>query len=149
MSRLTLSSFDLGDVCRLAEIDALSFSTPYKAEDFSALYGSSYTHLLTARADGRILGYISFTVIVDECQIINIAVDPQERCRGVGSFIMEGLFSFGKEKGVKKYFLEARESNAPAISLYKKYGFSQVGVSKNHYSQPREDAVLMNLELEE
>ena len=60
---------------------------------------------------------------------------------------MEGLFQHCEALGVKKYFLEVRQSNSAAIALYERYGFVPVGISKNHFSAPRENALLMNLEL--
>ena len=95
------------------------------------------------------VAFVSFTFIIDECQIINVAVDPQYRRQGYGQLVLKELISHCRKMGGKKFFLEARESNISAISLYRKLGFVEVGISKNHFSLPRENAILMNLEIEE
>ena len=147
MENLTVSLFEKEDVLALAQIEKEEFSTPFKEKDFLDIYDSEISNVLVARVDGTVVGYVSFTVIIDECQIINFATKNEFKRQGVGKKVMEALLDYGKAKGVTKYFLEVRVTNEGAISLYKKYGFVPVGISKNHFSLPREDAILMNLEL--
>lgn len=135
------------DAPRVAEIEKECFSVPFKLDDILGYLDSPIWHFFVARNESCVIGYASFTIIVDECQIVNVATDPSHRKIGVGKALLERLISYAKEKGCKKVFLEVRKSNIPAISLYEKYGFKAVGVSKNHYSLPTEDALLMNLEL--
>ncbi len=147
MLPLTISLFTKEDISALTEIEAEQFSTPFKEKDFLDILNSEISNVLVAKVDGKIAGYVSFTVIIDECQIINFATKEEFKRQGVGSFVMKSLFDHCAPKGVIKYFLEVRESNNAAISLYEKYGFVPVGISKNHFSAPRENAILMNLEL--
>ena len=147
MENLTVSLFGKEDIPYLAEIEREEFSIPFKEKDFSDIYESEISNVLVAKSDGVLVGYVSFTVIIDECQIINFATKNQFKRQGVGKQVMEALFAHCEKLGVKKYFLEVRESNFGAIALYEKYGFVPVGISKNHFSAPRENAILMNLEL--
>jgi len=147
MEDLTVSLFTKEDISALAEIEREEFSIPFREKDFFDIYDSEISNVLVAKSGSTVVGYVSFTVIIDECQIINFATKNEFKRQGVGKSVMEALLSHCEKIGVKKYFLEVRVSNDGAIALYKKYGFVPVGISKNHFSAPREDAVLMNLEL--
>lgn len=147
MENLTVSLFEKEDVLALAQIEKEEFSTPFKEKDFLDIYDSEISNVLVAKIGGVVVGYVSFTIIIDECQIINFATKNEFKRQGVGKNVMKALLDYGKAMGVTKYFLEVRVTNESAISLYKKYGFLPVGISKNHFSLPREDAILMNLEL--
>lgn len=134
------------DAPRVAEIEKECFSTPFSESDILGYLESPIWHFLGAYNGTKLLGYISFTVIIDECQIVNVAVSVDSRKMGIGNLLVLGMLDYTKALGVNKAYLEVRESNIGAISLYKKHGFLPVGVSKNHYSQPTENAILMNLE---
>lgn len=146
MNDITVDKISKNDAGSVAKIEKECFSVPFTEEDILAYLENPIWHFLVARQGENVLGYISFTVIIDECQIVNVAVDPSARKRGVGSLLLESFLEYIKNLGVKSVFLEVRESNAPAIGLYKKFDFSAVGVSKNHYSKPTENAILMSLQ---
>ena len=147
MKNLEVSLFEREDIPSLAEIEREEFSTPFKEKDFDIIYESDISNVLVAKVGGKVAGYVSFTVIIDECQIINFATKNEFKRHGVGKAVMTALLDHCEKMGVCKYFLEVRVSNIAAIELYKRFGFVPVGISKNHFSLPREDAVLMNLEL--
>ena len=146
MNGIKIDKISKNDAGSVAKIEKECLSVPFTEEDILAYVENPIWHFLVARQGENVLGYISFTVIIDECQIVNVAVDPSARKRGVGSLLLESFLEYIKNLGVKSVFLEVRESNAPAIGLYKKFGFSAVGVSKNHYSKPTENAILMSLQ---
>lgn len=147
MEKTDITLFDKNDIEGLVKIEGECFSIPFKEKDFYDLYESDISNVLVAKIGNDVIGYVSFTIILDECQIINFAVSSDYRRQGIGRKIMDALLMLGKEKGVTKYFLEVRVSNASAIALYKNFGFCAVGTSKNHFKLPTEDALLMNLEL--
>jgi ribosomal-protein-alanine N-acetyltransferase len=130
----------------VAEIEAECFSVPFTKKDISEYLENGLWRFFVAREKDAILGYISFRLVFDECHICNVATATDARRRGIGSLLVSHLISYAKEQGVSKYFLEVRESNLAAIHLYERFGFVKVGVSKNHYTLPRENAILMNLE---
>lgn len=147
MNEISVEVISKNDAPRVAKIEKECFSVPFTEDDILSYTENPIWHFLVAKSGGEVLGYISFTVILDECQIVNVAVDPVARKRGVGSEIITHFLSYIKSMGVCSVFLEVRESNTPAIGLYKKFGFGEIGVSKNHYSKPTENALLMSLTL--
>lgn len=109
-----------------------------------ALDNPAVVILLAEGEDGAVLGYAVLSVVLDEGNLDNIAVAPEYRRRGVADALLGALTGFGREH-LSVLMLEVRASNAPAIALYEKHGFTAVGRRKNYYDAPREDAVLMNL----
>lgn len=103
--------------------------------------------LVGVAADGTLLGYLVFTVVLNEGNIDNLAVWRQARRQGIAAALMETLHHFARQWGTASLTLEVRPSNAGAVSLYKKLGYREVGRRRNYYLHPREDAVIMRLEL--
>ena len=126
----------------LVKIEEDAFSTPFKAKDFEKIIESSISNVLVATQNGVPIGHISYTVILDECQIINVAVSRNMRGQGIGSLIMEHFIMKMRQNGISKVFLEVRASNSIAIGLYEKLGFSMFGERKSYYKNPTEDACL-------
>ncbi len=137
-----MSENDIEAVCKIEET---CFSVPFKAEDLRSYLENPIWNLLVAKIDGLAIGYISYIVIGDEADLVNIAVLPEYRGKGVGQALLHELVMDASSRDLKCVHLEVRESNQVAISLYTKYGFTVVGVSKNHYSNPTENALRMNL----
>lgn len=146
MNDITVDKISKNDAPCVAKIEKECFSVPFTESDILDYMENPIWHFLVARQVEGVLGYISFTVILDECQIVNVAVDPSARKRGVGSLLLESFLEYVKALGTKSVFLEVRESNLPAINLYKKFSFCEIGISKNHYSKPTENAILMSLQ---
>ena len=146
-NRIKIEQISKKDVPSVAEIEKECFSTPFSEADIIEYIGNPLWHFFVAKLENEVVGYLSFTKIIDECQIVNVAVLESARQMGVGTLLIENLLDFCRQNGVIKLFLEVRESNVPAIKLYEKFGFLAAGVSKNHYSMPTENALLMNLEL--
>ena len=144
---ITVDKITKNDAPRVAQIEKECFSVPFTEDDISSYIENPIWHFLVARNEEGVIGYISFTIILDECQIVNVAVSQCARCRGIGSLLLDHFLRYVKEKGVKSVYLEVRESNSAAIMLYEKFNFSRSGVSKNHYSKPTENALLMSLML--
>ena len=102
-----------------------------------------------AVGDGVIVGLGGYTAVLDEADILDVAVHPDYRRRGIARRLCEAILADAKKHGVMTVFLEVRQSNCPAISLYKSLGFTECGIRKNYYSSPKEDAVLMLLPFSE
>jgi ribosomal-protein-alanine N-acetyltransferase len=90
---------------------------------------------------------VSFHHVVDEMEILNIAVRPELRRRGLGARLLGLALGICAEMGVRLAALEVRTGNAPALALYARFGFVRVGLRRGYYADTGEDAVLMNLEL--
>lgn len=110
----------------------------------AALNNPAVAILLAQGEDGALLGYAVLSTVLDEGNLDNIAVAPEARRNGVADALLSALTAFGREH-LACLMLEVRSSNAPAIALYEKHGFTAVGRRKNYYDAPREDAILMTL----
>lgn len=144
---IKIEEISKNDAPSVAKIEKECFSTPFSEDDILGYIDNPIWHFFVAKNGGSVVGYLSFTKILDECQIVNVAVSQDARKMGIGSLLIEGLLDFCRNNDVCKLFLEVRESNEAAIKLYEKFGFLKVGISKNHYSMPTENALLMNLEI--
>lgn len=110
----------------------------------AALDNPSVAVLLALGEGGGLLGYAVLSAVLDEGNLDNIAVAPDYRRQGVADALLSALIGFGREH-LSVLMLEVRASNAPAIALYEKHGFTPVGRRKNYYGAPKEDAILMTL----
>ena len=128
----------------ILEIERESFSDPWSENMFLELFANPITHAYIAENNGEVLGYIMFYNIAPEIQILNVAVKKSARNRKIGSLLIKSVLDC---EHINRMTLEVRESNLPAINLYKKFGFKVDGVRKNYYRQPVENAVLMSLEM--
>ncbi len=138
------------DVSQVALLEKQIFSRPWSVDSFEKALTYPEQILLvaeeTAGEEKVIHGYSILFAAADQADVSNIAVDPAFRGQKIGDALMREMLNRAKEKGVREVFLEVRESNAPAIGLYEKYGFSQIGVRKAYYEAPTEDALLMKME---
>lgn len=133
----------------VAALEKLCFpADPWSENIFRSALDSPDTAILLAEGeDGALLGYAVLYTVLDEGNLDNIAVAPEYRRRGVADALLSAVVGFSRER-LARLFLEVRASNAPAIALYRKHGFVEVGRRKHYYTAPREDAVLMTLEFE-
>lgn len=131
------------DIKEVAGIERRIFTLPWSEQGFLSSLQSEDTLYLVVRKEGRIAGYCGLLQSFDEADITNVAVAEEARNEGLGFAMISELMRLGKERGVARYTLEVRASNAAAIHLYEKLGFQSVGIRKNFYDQPKEDAVIM------
>lgn len=96
---------------------------------------------------GQILGYIGMYISFEEGEITNVAVCPDYRTQGIGNLLVTAMQAAGREKNLERIVLEVRVSNEKAISVYTKNGFTELGIRKNFYEMPTEDAIIMACEL--
>ncbi|HIY12366.1 MAG TPA: ribosomal protein S18-alanine N-acetyltransferase [Candidatus Agathobaculum merdipullorum] len=131
----------------LAEIEKACFHAPWSEAMLREELGKGI--FLVAERDGQAIGYVGCQTVLDEGYITNVAVSSDCRRQGVGRALIAELVQRARAQGLSFVTLEARASNAPAIALYEGAGFVRVGVRKNFYTAPTEDAVLMTLFLKE
>ena len=101
---------------------------------------------LVAEENGAVAGYVGSQSVMGESDMMNIAVAPQYRRKGIAQGLVSRLVEMLKEKGNQSLSLEVRVSNIPAVSLYEKMGFTQVGRRPNYYRNPKEDALILRKE---
>jgi ribosomal-protein-alanine N-acetyltransferase len=134
------------DLDAVMAIEECSFSLPWKREHFLQEIHSHLSFPFVADRNGVVVGYVCLQVLFEEAQIMDIAVAPEERGRGVASLLMERAMEFSRGKGGERLILEVRRSNLAAITLYGRFGFEQYAVRKGYY-EGKEDALLMEKEL--
>ncbi len=135
------------DIEAVAKIERENFSVPWDENGFLSFMIREGTVFLTAFLDDRLVGYCGLISAADEADITNVSVSLDARHQGIGSRLVEELIKEAGDMGIKKIFLEVRESNASAIALYQKHDFKQVGLRKDYYEKPTENALLMLKEL--
>ncbi|HKW85860.1 MAG TPA: ribosomal protein S18-alanine N-acetyltransferase [Nitrospiraceae bacterium] len=140
------------DVDRLLRIEQNSFSAPWTRKMFEVeLNGNPFSYLFAARsiydghAPGEIVGYICFWVVFDELRVMNLAVEPSVRRQGIASELVQYMLAFGRAQGAARAILEVRASNLAACGLYEQMGFRQTAVRTKYYTNPTEDAILMEM----
>ena len=131
------------DAPGIAEIEREIFSDPWHERDIFGYICSEGGMCYTASADGRVIAYVIGRVIAPEGEIYRIATHPAYRRRGIAYRLLDYAVKCEKGRGLEVLFLEVRASNTAAKNLYKSYGFRDMGVRKNYYKDPVEDAVLM------
>lgn len=148
LHRFTYDRMAFSDLDRVLEIERSAFSSPWtRAMFLSELYDNPFSFSFVAKERDQIIGYIFFWVVFDELHILNVAVHPQWRRRRAGNELIALVLRFGRERGVRKATLEVRASNVSAQTLYKKFGFREVGVRRHYYHDPTEDALLFQSDL--
>lgn len=132
------------DIEAVAKLEQLCFSMPWSEAAFREALTDEHKCFVVAVEDGEVLGYCGMSHVLGEGEITNVAVWPKVRGRKIGKGLMDTMFACGRELLVTCYFLEVRESNAPARALYENCGFAVDGIRKNFYEKPVENAVLMS-----
>jgi len=145
-----IQRMEIHDLDRIVELERLCFSSPWSKDDFLyELSENPFGYYVVLCVDNQIVAYLGLWMDEERAQITTIGVDPSQRGKGYAKALMEHMFDVCSSKGVKVYSLEVRVSNLSAISLYKRYGFEQVGLRKAYYQDNHEDAYLMIKESEE
>lgn len=132
---------------QLAEMEQLCFSDPWSRESLAEELTNPLSVYYICEAGDRVLGYIGTRMILDECEIVNVAVRPEERRKHIASMLLEWLLEDVRARKIVRIDLEVRESNLPAQKCYEAAGFTPVGRRKNYYESPKEDALLMAREI--
>ena len=127
----------------VAAIENDCFSHPWSRRSLESELQNETSRFLVAVEDGKVIGYIGMSAVIDEGYLFNAAVDSHYRKKGVGSALVRELVTWCQKHDFAFLTLEVRESNAPAIALYSRFGFVRVGERKNYYSAPAENALLM------
>ncbi|GAB4435077.1 MAG: ribosomal protein S18-alanine N-acetyltransferase [bacterium] len=133
----------LEDIENIAEIEKVSFPSPWSKELIREEILFPLSLNLVATINGLIVGYVLSWLIPPEVHILNLAVDPKHRNKGVGRIIIETLFEEASKKGATKFTLEVRNGNVDAICFYQRFGFLTKGVRKGYYQDTGEDALIM------
>ena len=135
-------------VAQVAELETLCFSDPWSERSVASELENKLSYWLVAVEDDRVAGYVGSQTVMGETDMMNIAVHPDFRRRGIGESLVNALVERLKTMDSHCLTLEVRASNVPAIALYEKMGFQQIGLRKNYYRNPKEDALILRKEWE-
>ena len=133
---------DLADVIAL---ERKCYSDPWSASAFASLPDNQTVFFCVARSmqGGSLLGYAIAWHVLDEAELANLAVEPAARRTGIGAQLLDAALDNARQASVKRVYLEVRESNAAARTLYTSRGFAEVGRRKKYYRSPEEDALIL------
>lgn len=137
-----------GHVKAVAELEKICFSDPWSENSVASELKNKLALWLVAEEEGQVAGYIGSQTCGDESDVMNVAVHPDFRRRGIAEALVKSLTEELKKIESRCLALEVRVSNVPAIALYEKLGFEEIGRRKNYYRNPREDALIMRKEWE-
>lgn len=133
-------------VSQVAELEKICFSDPWSENSIAYELTNPLSLWLVAVEDERVAGYVGSQSVMGESDMMNVAVHPDFRRRGIAEQLVTELIALLADMGNHSLTLEVRTSNAVAISLYEKLGFTQIGIRKNYYRNPREDALILRKE---
>ena len=144
---MTIEQMKVCHVAQVAQLEKICFSDPWSEKSVASELNNPLSHWLVAVEDDAVLGYIGSQTVLDESDMMNVAVSPAHRRKGIAEALVLALADALREKGSVKLTLEVRASNAPAITLYEKLDFKPIGLRKNYYRNPKEDALILQKEL--
>ena len=131
------------DASGIAAIEERTFPDPWDYRSVMDLITAEGAMCFVARDDGRVVAYVIGRLIAPEGEIYRVAVSEEYRRRGVAYRLLDYSVKTSRGKGLESLFLEVRSQNYAAISLYRTYGFNEIGRRKNYYRDPTDDAIVM------
>lgn len=145
---MTIIPMNKDHVAQVAALERQCFADPWSEGSIASELDNPLSLWLVAEQDGAVCGYVGSQTVLDETDMMNIAVHPDCRRQGIAAALIDELIVRLKERGSHILRLEVRVSNAPAIALYDSLGFTQLGLRKNYYRNPKENALILGKEWE-
>lgn len=139
-SRVRTRRMTREDLDAVGEVERGAYSNPWSRQTFEELLERTPWELWVLLVDDEVVGHGVCTVVADEGEIANLAIRADRRERGFGARLLRLLEERAIARGVERLFLEVRRSNAPAIALYRRHGYEEIGVRRGYYENPDEDA---------
>ena len=135
------------DIDAIAEIERQSFSEPWSEQTLLS-YLEQGCDIFVVTLDGTVCGFsVLDRSLITEAELYNIAVAPEHRGKGLSRLLMDAMIDVARKNSITRIMLEVRASNQTAIALYTAYGFEKVGIRAGYYRHPTENAILMDLML--
>ena len=136
---MTFREMLVEDLEQVVDIEQNLFSVPWTKEGFLTYLMKKDTMFFVVEEKERILGYCSMMTVLDEGDILNVAVRSDRQKEGIGQFLVDSMLRMAEMQGIKLVHLEVR--------LYQRLGFKEDGLRRNYYENPVENAVLMTKEM--
>ena len=134
------------DTAQVANIEKMCFSSPWSENAIIGELNNPLSLWIVAKIGCSVIGYVGSQSVMGEADMMNLAVHPDYRRRGIGGALVTCLIERLSMRDVHSLTLEVRASNNAAKVLYDSLGFSQVGRRPNYYSMPKEDALVLRKE---
>ncbi|HYD97334.1 MAG TPA: ribosomal protein S18-alanine N-acetyltransferase [Noviherbaspirillum sp.] len=150
LSSLRFARMQVSDLPEVLAIETDVYPHPWTRGNFLDSLYSGYETWTLREPDGALSGYFLLMLAVDEAHLLNISVRRDLHGQGVGRMQLDKVVEVARDKGMASILLEVRPSNLRALSVYRKYGFEQIGVRKGYYpaaGNTREDAIVMRFHL--
>jgi [ribosomal protein S18]-alanine N-acetyltransferase len=138
-----IRTLDVSDLSAIEAIEQRAYPTPWSRSMFASELAKPTSICLGAFEGADLLGYVVNSRYVDAWHVMNVAVDPDRRRRGIATTLLERLFELTRDDERRGYTLEVRISNEDAIHLYEKLGFEPRGIRRGYYTDNKEDALIM------
>lgn len=136
------------DLPGIVEIERLAFDHPWSLDSFVRELSLPFSRMIVAShnsgGEERLAGFLCRWLVTDECHILNVAVHPGMRRKGIAERMMSDVLAEAKARNASVISLEVRRSNLAARSLYRKFDFEERRLRRNYYG-PGEDAIVMEL----
>lgn len=143
---MTIMQMTSAHVPQVALLERVCFQDPWSERSIASELENPLSLWLVAMEEDRLLGYVGSQTVLDETDMMNVAVDPAARRQGVAGALIQALTAQLKQRGSRKLSLEVRASNLGAIRLYESLGFARLGCRPGYYRNPREDAWILGKE---
>ena len=143
---MNIEIMNSGHVVQVAGLEAICFADPWSEKSVASELTNPLSLWLVSLDGDRVAGYVGSQSVMGESDMMNVAVHPDYRRQGIAEKLCIALIEALKQKGNSCLTLEVRASNEPAKALYAKLGFVQVGLRKNYYRNPKEDACILRKE---
>lgn len=145
---MTIVNMTSAHVSQIAQLEKACFSDPWDERSVASELNNDLSCWLVAVDGDIVTGYVGSQTVLGETDMMNLAVHPDHRRQGIAEALVAALIDALKARASHCLTLEVRASNIPAKSLYEKLGFQQVGLRKNYYHNPKEDAEILRKEWE-
>ncbi len=144
MSKVNIRPMNINDTLQVYNIEKTIFSLAWSQKSFMEACQKPENIYLVALIESQVVGYCGMWTVMEEGNITNMAVACPYRKNGIAFLLMKEMERIAVQKGITAFFLEVRESNVNAIKLYEKMGYKSIGIRKNFYEKPVENAIIMS-----
>ena len=139
---MTITNMTNAHVTQIAELEKCCFNDPWSEMSIASELNNRLSCWLVALDGDVVVGYVGSQTVLGETDMMNIAVHPGYRKQGIATDLIQTLIDTLSKQGSHSLMLEVRQTNEPAKNLYQALGFETVGIRKNYYPNPREDALI-------